>query len=406
MRAHLIPTLALPLALAGACASAAPPPPAPAETKAFTMSSNAFGAELYRALSASPGNIFVSPASISTAFAMTYAGAGGDTAAAMAKTLHFGPQTPAFHEDAGAELKALQLKGEGRQLTVANAIWVDAKLPLKGAFEKVNAVEYGAAVKRVNFAAAPASAVNKINTWVSDQTAHKITALFAPGDVTADTKLVLTNTVYMKADWAAPFRAGATQDGPFAVSPGKTVTAAMMRRTGHYTYAKGEGFQLLSMPFKGGELAFVIALPDSADGLGALEQKLDAGALAAWRGQLTRSENVDLQIPRMKLALKYDLVPPLTRLGLGAAFSDQADFSGVTDATGLKIDKAVHQTYLMVDETGAEAAAATGLGMVATAAPIFQPPIPFHADHPFLFWIEDTRSGAALFIGRMTDPSA
>ena len=406
MRAHTIPTLTLSLALVVGCASAAPAPPPADASQTFTMSSNTFGADLYRELSAGDGNIFVSPTSISTAFAMTYAGAGGATADAMADVLHFGPQTAPFHQAAGAELRALQIKGEGRQLTVANAIWVEAKLPLKGAFEKVSAVEYGAAVKRVNFAASPSAAVNKINSWVSDQTAQKIKDLFAPSDITPDTKLVLTNTVYMKAAWAAPFHVEATHDAQFTIGAGKIVSAPMMRRTGHYTYAKGDGYQLVSLPFKGDELAFVIALPDAPDGLGALEQKLDAAALSSWQGQLTRSENVDLQIPRMKLALKYDLIPPLSKLGMGAVFSDHANFSGITDATGLKINKAIHQTYLMVDETGAEAAAATGLGMVATAAPIFQPPIPFHADHPFLFWIQDKRNGAIIFIGRMIDPAA
>ena len=400
------PLLALAVALTLGGAQAAEPP-ANTDRDVVTAGANAFGVDLYRDLASKDGaNLFISPTSISTALAMVYAGANGQTAADIAKTMHYDLPADRFHAASGDLLKSMQIKAEGRRLAVANALWVEKSYVLSPAYLALTEKHYGAGVKKMDFSKRT-QAVGTINKWVSDNTEQKIKNLFSPSDVTAATRLVLTNTVYLKADWADPFKKSATHDAPFHLSGDKSVTAPMMSQQRRYLYAKADGAQMLSIPYQGDELAFVIVLPDAVDGLGAIEKKLSAAQLSSWQGALKSSSAlVNLQIPKLKFQAKYPLEQPLKQLGMANAFSDQADFSGMSAKRDLKIDKVIHQTYLAVDETGTEAAAATGVTMALTAAMPVDMPIMFHADHPFLFWIEDKRSGAILFMGRVTDPAA
>lgn len=400
------PLLALAVALTLGGAQAAEPP-ANTDRDVVTAGANAFGVDLYRDLASKDGaNLFISPTSISTALAMVYAGANGQTAADIAKTMHYDLPADRFHAASGDLLKSMQIKAEGRRLAVANALWVEKSYVLSPAYLALTEKHYGAGVKKMDFSK-PTQAVGTINKWVSDNTEQKIKNLFSPSDVTAATRLVLTNTVYLKADWADPFKKSATHDAPFHLSGDKSVTAPMMSQQRRYLYAKADGAQMLSIPYQGDELSFVIVLPDAADGLGAIEKTLSPAQVSSWQSALKSGGGalVNLQMPRLKFEAKYPLEEPLTKLGMAKAFSNQADFSGMSPKGDLKIDKVVHQTYLAVDETGTEAAAATG-AIMATAAMRPDTPIKFHADHPFLFWIEDKRSGAILFMGRVTDPAA
>jgi len=249
-----------------------------------------------------------------------------------------------------------------------------------------------------------------INQWVEKQTNDKIQNLLGPGTVTPLTRLVLTNAIYFKAAWADQFSKNATEDADFHLSASKTIQAPTMHNSGGYYYLKGPSFQALLMPYEKNEISMLILLPDSVDGLPALEHSLTASNLDKWTQALGYEHEVIVSLPRFKITQQFELSSTLESLGMKSAFDpDAADFSAMTGDKTLDISAAIHKAYIDLDENGTEAAAATAviIEMATAMAPQFAPPPPiyFTADHPFLFLIRDNASGAILFMGRVTDPT-
>lgn len=386
----------------GGVASAAEPVRPPAKGDVMT-GSNAFALELYSHLKSEPGKLFFSPASVSTALAMTYAGAAGATADQMAAVLHFPLPPDRLPEPYGAFQKALLTAGEGR-LRIANRLWGRDGYPFRPEFLALTREHFGAELAVVPFGSAPEAARNTINAWVEAQTSGKIRDLLPPGVIDNLTRLVLTNAVYFKGNWEHPFRKENTQEEDFHVTGDKSTRVPMMSQTARFRHFAGEGLQALELPYEGGKLAMLVLLPDAPDGLPALEQALRLDALERWTAGLNH-KRVRVFLPRFKMESQFALQDTLAAMGMPLAFDPaKADFSGIVTREDLSISAVIHKAFVDVNEEGTEAAAATGIAIVASAAAPVPPPV-FRADHPFVFAIRDNTTGALLFLGRVVNPN-
>ena len=395
------------LSLLGSHAAlAAQPSSTNSDQAALVQGSNAFAIDLYDQLRQHDGNLFFSPASISTAFGMAYAGAHGQTATEMAAALHFTLPPDQLQPAMGALLASLNATHPGYELHVADALWAQNGETFLPVFLSVTKADYTAGFHPVDFKADPNAVRVTINQWVEQQTANKITNLLGPGSVTPDTRLVLTNAIYFKGRWAMPFQTDFTEQEDFHLSATQTVKAPLMQRNDDYDYFNGGTFQALELPYATWELSMIVFLPNTYDGLPALEKSLTATNLQKWLAQLRDTGKVVLSFPKFKMTDKFGLNGTLGALGMEQAFQKSAaDFSGMTGGRDLFISAAVHKAYINVDEKGTEAAAATGIEFETASARQEPPPIYFTADHPFLFLIRDNRSGGILFMGRVTDPT-
>ncbi|WP_437593141.1 serpin family protein [Sorangium sp. So ce1000] len=381
-----------------------PPPPA----AALADANAAFAQRLYGTLAATADKLFFSPASLSIALAMTYAGARGETAAQMAKTLELTLPPEALHPAFGELVKELALATgpKGPELRIANRLWGQAGLPIEPAFQSTTQQHYGAGIELVDFKGASEPARGRINQWVDEQTSGKIKDLLPAGSITPLTRLVLTNAVYFKGKWATPFDKKATKNEPFKVKPGTAPAVPMMRKTLQAGFGQAADASVLELPYEAQSperrLAMVVLLPAQVDGLAKVEQHLAAGQLKTYVEALEPAR-VDVALPRFKITAELELSKTLSALGMPLAFDRmKADFSGITRAEPLFISQVRHKAFVEVNEEGTEAAAATGVVIATRSAPA--PPQVFRADHPFVFLIRDVATGAVLFMGRVTDP--
>jgi serpin B len=365
-----------------------------------------FALDLYQKLRDRPGNLFFSPSSISTALAMTYAGARGETAEQMARVLHFTvPQDrlpEAFAELLG-ELRPRAAK-PGFQLDVASRLWGQQGYHFMADFLAITRNFYHAELAEVDFASQPEAARARINLWVEQETHEKIKDLVAHGAITPLTRLVLTNAIYFKGDWSHPFPKAATRDEPFHVSGEQTVHAPLMHRTDDLRFAAIDALQVLELNYGKGELSALFLLPEAIDGLPALEARLNHENLSRWTSALARRK-VDVFLPRFKLSSEFSLSSALGAMGMSHAFDEiQADFTGISTQEKLYISAVLHKAFVDLNEEGTEAAAATAVvvGVRAMLRPNL--PVIFRADHPFLFLIVDNRTRSILFLGRVASP--
>lgn len=415
VRLLLLPAAAALGIVAGGCGSnelAAPPadpfearklPDAVAADAALVVGgNNRFALDLYARLREAEGNLFASPFSVSTALAMTSAGAAGRTAEEMAAVLHLPEDAAARHRAFGALIASLDTGAGlgGYRLSIANRLWAQAGFPFLETFLATTRDHYRAALGTVDFSRDAEGARGAINAWVEEKTEGRIEDLMPRGSVTADTRLVLANAIYFKGRWAAPFDRDLTHSGPFHVGPGRTVEVPLMRRHGTFRAAWAEGLAVLELPYEGADLSMLVILPDAEDGLPEVEGRLSPEAVDAWIGAL-RERGLVVTFPRFRVTSAFSLNAILAALGMPSAFDpDAADFSGMDGRRDLVIQAVVHKGFVEVNEEGTEAAAATGVSVGAVSAPLM-----FIADHPFLFLIRDNVTGSLLFIGRVVDPT-
>jgi serpin B len=369
---------------------------------------DAFGADLYRVLSPAADNTVFSPVSIAAALRLALIGARGETAAQIAAALHLtGPEAAA----GGLRLLSAAVGQAGDDtgavtFRAPNTMWVQAGLPLEPSFTSQIQDAAAVIVRQADFRAEPEAARTEINRLIAEQTANKITGLLGPGTVSPLTRLVLASAVYLKAAWATPFPGSATRDAPFhpdGDGGGPALTVRMMRLTASLPYVRGPGYQAVLLPYQAGRLAMAVVLPDGP--LPALTPRLAGRGVGGLLQEAAR-QRVALALPKFRQRAAFGLVPALRQLGIEAAFTDRADFSGITPAEPLSISAVVHQAYIDVDEQGTEAAAATAITMRPMAA-IRQPePVTMTVDRPFLFAIIDTASGLPLFLGQVVRPAA
>ncbi len=446
---------------AATVASSTPPPIArahPADDSAARTALGEFAFAVYRQLAAdsSGHNVFCSPYSLSSALAMCAEGARGETALEMGRALRF-PKTLSRQGSRDASLLPWDLRpvhagmaalnrrfttpSRDYQLGVASALWVDGSCRARRSYLDVITTFYRGGVYGVDFQGDARGAVRQINTWTAKQTRGRIRELLAT--VSPLTRLVITNAIYFKGDWAEPFEARQSQDEPFLLAGGSKVRTRTMIRpsmesvrygafeadgtffpTPQYLtpggpqklYPDERGFLVLEMPYKGGELAMVLIVPRSETRLPAVEKALSQASVAGWI-DLLEKRAVHVHVPTFKMATEYEVGPALRALGMRRAFLSPgpggAQFEGMTldeaPSRKLYIGQVIHKAFVEVNEKGTEAAAATAVATLAASAPPIgpaaQPFTPtFRADRPFLFLIRDRKTGTVLFIGRVNDP--
>lgn len=387
------------------------------EKKAVVAGNNAFALDLYAKLKdKEQGNLFFSPYSISTALAMTYAGARGETAAQMRKTLGFTLDDARLHPAFAGTIEALNAGGkENYELTVANSLWGEKTTKFLQPFLELTQACYGGGLNQVDFKTAWEAARLTINKWVEDKTKEKIKDLIPPKGVNDSTRLVLVNAVYFKGKWEIQFDKNLTKDAPFHLTASQTANVPLMSqgKANDVAYFKGKDFQAVELGYKGKGISMVIFLPDKVDGLKELEAQCTADNLGKWLGGLWETE-VNVSLPKFKLTWgTKDLGPSgnkaLPELGMKDPFNDaKADFSGMNgfkppSTEALYISAVFHKAFVDVNEEGTEAAAATAVIMTRGAGLPSKPKV-FKADHPFLFLIRETKTGGILFLGRVMNP--
>jgi serpin B len=397
-----------------------------ADTAAVAQSINAFGLDLHRVLAEDGGNRLASPWSIESALAMTFAGAAGQTKEQMAKVLHFPADEAALHAGfaaIAADLTALarasrkQVEDPDRrggpntplEINAANRLFGQQGFQFEEPFLKLTAEIYGAPLEKLDFIKAPEAARLHINQWVGQQTNDHIKDLIPANVINDDTRLVLTNAIYMKAPWAEEFHE--ENDSPFFVDGTDEVKVPGLVKQNMYGYRKIPGGSVVAVSYAGGGLQFLLIIPDARDGLATLEKTLDAALLSTAR-ELPRRD-ILLHLPKFKLEPgRVLLADNLAAMGMPSAFDKprgSADFSRMAPRKPddyLAIREVIHKAFIAVDKYGTEAAAATAVVMMrATSMPVEQEkPLEIRADRPFAFAIQHVSSGACLFLGRVADP--
>jgi serpin B len=364
----------------------------------------AFALDLYAALRAEEGNLFVSPHSISAALAMVSAGARAETAAQMSATLHFDPVGEALHPAFAKLDGALRTAGEDGpdaiEVAIANRLWGRPGATFREAFLDVMRAHYGAGLQTVDFGGDLEGARRTINGWVEERTRSRIRELLRPSDLSPSTELVLTNAIYFKGAWAVRFDEQDTRDAPFFTGPDRSISVPMMSLTTDVPYLESDVLKAVELPYEGDRLSMVVLLPRRRDGLRDLEETLTADHLRRWLDDL-QPQQVHVRLPRFRLEDRHALERTLPAMGMPLAFAPgRADFSGICGAPGaIWIDAVIHQALVEVNEQGTVAAGATAVVLKRGG----RPPI-FEADHPFVFLVRDRHTGAILFIGRCVDP--
>ncbi|KFW97007.1 Heterochromatin-associated protein MENT [Phalacrocorax carbo] len=382
-------------------------------------------------------NIFFSPWSISSALALMYLGAKGNTATEMAEVLHFtqaagheGSSSPArpsrgrpkrrkmdpeykeaedIHSGFKELLTVINKPRSTYELSTANRIYVEKTFPLLSTYLQLSKKYYKAEPQKVNFRAAAEQAMQEINAWVEKQTKGKIKDLLRAGDVTYTTKLILVNAIYFKAEWNTKFKAEFTQLQPFRLSKNKSKSVKMMwmREMFQVRIMEKMNFKIIELPYLNYELSMFILLPDDikdgTTGLEQLERELTYEKLSEWTDSKKMTKTlVDLYLPKFRMEERYELNNSLRSMGMRSAFSSTADFTGMAEKDVL-ISGVIHKSFVAVDEEGTEAAAATAI-ISLTSANVTNV-LKFRVDHPFHFFIRHNKSKSILFFGRFCSPS-
>ena len=366
---------------------------------------NRFAMDFYSQISQNDSeNIFFSPVSIFTAFAITYEGAKGDTADEIQQFFGFPTDEQERKNKFQSMLKGFNDSGimgintAEYTLHMANALWIANHFEPRQEYIDTAKTYYDSKVGKVDFVTN--EGVNTINEWVSSQTQNKIEKLFEEDSTDELTALIITNAIYFKGEWVHKFIPEFTHQADFHINEHDTVKVQMMDLDKpRLNYAENELLQIIQLPYKGDKISMLVLLPKKVDGLQSLEENLDLENLSRWKNSL--EENiVGVYLPKFSSDTEYDLKEILQRMGMQIPFdSNMADFSGIVDDQ-IYIDSAIHKAFVNVDEAGTEAAAATGINARLQSGP----PNTFRADHPFIFIIQDDSNGNILFIGRVVNP--
>ena len=396
------------LFMGSGCTKARMAKPDQAVLDAFDMTlvekTNDFGFNLYKNLARENENIMISPVSVSLAMAMVYNGANGATREDMARALNVqGLELDRLNKNNLALLYYLTSADPELTLNIANSIWMLEDFKFSEAFVATVKNDYQAEAKKLDFAD-PKSA-DVINKWVNDKTRGTIDQIVTP-PIDSQTIMFLINAVYFKGSWTSPFETELTSEQAFNLVDGQTVTVPTMYQSGSFDYLKTSGFQALRLPYGEDEqMAMVLFLPDQNTSLSEFQNQLNQDNWSNWQAHFEAKAGT-LMLPKFTMEYEKSLNQVLAELGMGIAFEPgKADFSGLAAAAAddIYISNVKHKTFIEVDETGTEAAAVTSVEVGTTSMPAYDFELNF--DRPFFYAIEDSETGAIVFMGAVLDPS-
>jgi len=358
---------------------------------------NNYSFDLYHETKVESDNLLLSPVSTYYALLIAYEGSKKKTKQEFEKVLYLNKSGSLYSD----YLYSIVNKSDScSNLKISNAIWLDNSLVVEGEFSKTVSDKYYSDFEHTDFANTK-SAVSDINEWVSEKTNHKIDKIVKDSDITPETKLLISNAVFFKGEWLIKFNIKKTNPAPFFTSADNQYKVDFMNMTESLQYFENDEYQFISKPYRNSDLSFCIILPKKLFGIEEIEKKMNPDFLNEILDS-TYYIKTALSIPKLKLELSYELSDALKRTGLNTAFTNEADFSGITKDAPLQFSKVLHKTYIELDEEKTEAAAATASTVRITGLPSYKI---FKADHPFVFFVIDNQSKAILFMGRYVKPT-
>ena len=370
--------------------------------KTQSLSNNQFAFDFLKQVSSEEkGNIFFSPFSLSTAMGMTYAGSRGTSQDQIAKVFHFTSNSEEFHKQQGNTIKQLNSKADSIQLDIVNTLWAEKTYPFKKSYNKLIGMAYATTVKPMDFINKSEECRLAINDDIYRTTHEKIKDLLPDGSLNSLTRLILTNAIYFKADWKIMFKKDKTRDADFLITPSEKTRCKMMWVKNKFNYYEDSRFQAIELPYARYNFSMVIILPLVNQPLDELTGSLSSSTLDDILKGLNNQE-ITVLIPQFKLSNGYQLKQILSKMGMPQPFSDDADFTGMTLSSNLKISDVYHKAFIEVNEQGTEAAAATAV-VIAMKSIVREKY--FIANRPFLFLIREKSTGTILFMGRIVNPT-
>lgn len=362
---------------------------------------NDFGLELLKKVfeAESKPNIMISPASVSIALGMTYNGAEKTTMDAFEQVLNYEGLTREEVNKITKELiEVLLTNSEGNLLEIANSIWYNEGFPVKQSFMDLNSNYYAAQVRELNFS--KSAAVNTINDWVSSHTHEKIDQII--DHIDPSTMMILINAIYFNCVWEVQFNPDDTYDAPFYNADGtKFGMVDMMKLESTFHVAYSDRYRAVELPYKNKKFSMYLFLPDEGISVNKLAEELDGATWNNWLKSFNEVSDYNIELPRFEFEFDRSLKEDLRAMGLEVAFTNEADFSGISEID-LLISDVIHKTYIKVNEKGTEAAAVTAVTMDLTSA---GPGTILRFDRPFLFAITENSSKSILFMGKVSEPN-
>lgn len=375
--------------------------------KDIAQANNEFAFNLYKKLGEELPNLVFSPYSISSALAVTYAGARGKTALEMSEVLWFPKDQDVFHPVFKAFTDSILLSGKekGTEMNIANALWVQENYKLVQDFIDLAVEYYEANAENVRFNTFDdqEKSRQKINQWVEKKTNDKIKELIPQGILNELTRMVITNAIWFNGNWLNPFEKSQTSPSIFHIAPNKTVSTDFMHQQKETGYYEDDEVQAIELLYKNQKLSMIIILPKEIDGW-KLIGRIITGERLEIINKGIQLHKIKMSIPKFSFESELNLKEFLFKMGMEQAFTNDANFSGMTKENDLRIDDVIHKAYIEVNETGTEAAAATAVTMALKTALEEEDIIQFVADHPFLYLIMDKSTGGIIFIGRFVNP--
>lgn len=377
-----------------------------AEDYDIAAANNAFAFDMYSEIAnTSEGNMFLSPYSIFTAMAMCYEGAESTTKEEMSNVFHFPLNKNVLEISLQRTIKQINSDNENYELETANALWIQQNFPVKEQYISNVETYYSGNVTNLDFVGQPEESKNIINEWVAEKTNDKIKDPISDGVINDYTRLIITNAVYFNGKWLNEFNEEGTAKRDFYISEDDDIKVDTMYTKQYFNYSESSDAKMLELPYKGDNLCMYVVLPDE-NNIASFEKSFSVSDYEELKSGMDSEYEVKTWLPKFKFESDTDLSDMLIRMGVKDAFNDQnADLSGISDEY-LMISKVLHQAFVDVQETGTEAAAATEVAVETTSA-VDVEPIPereFRADHPFMFFIEDKRTGCILFMGKVESP--
>jgi serpin B len=376
--------------------------PSVKDYEAIVEANNEFALNLYKYYSQKfkNENIFFSPFSISCGFAMLYEGARGKTAEEIEKVFHFPKEEKARREGYLYFFKNFRGKKE-YQLSIANGLWAQKDYPFVKDYFEIAKNFYLGKVENIDFKGNPEGARITINRWVERETKGKIRDLLPPRSIDKLTRLVIANSIYFEGIWENPFDSMQTKEEVFKIGARKNVKVPMMciLLPKKFNYSETSDLQILEMPYRWGDISCLVLLP-KGNSLDKLEKSLNKENLKKWRKML-REESVSVYFPKFKMEKSYKLKNDLIKMGVVRVFDVSSDLAGITKAEKLFLTDAYHKSYIEMTEKGTVAGAGTAEPLVPGMGRLI-----FRADHPFVFIIQERKTGNIIFIGRLINPKS